>query len=31
MINMRDGTFTDQTVRRGGTTGRLGTLAGLGG
>jgi len=29
MISMRDGAFTDQTTLRGGTTGRLGTLAGL--
>ena len=29
MISMRDGAFTDQTMLQGGTTGRLGTLAGL--
>jgi putative ABC transport system ATP-binding protein len=29
MISMRDGTFIDQTRLQGGTTGRLGTLAGL--
>ena len=29
MISMRDGAFTDQTKLHGGTTGRLGTLAGL--
>ena len=29
MISMRDGAFTDQTRLQGGTTGRLGTLAGL--
>jgi putative ABC transport system ATP-binding protein len=29
MISMRDGTFTDQTRLQGGTTGRLGALAGL--
>ena len=29
MISMRDGAFTDQTELHGGTTGRLGTLAGL--
>jgi len=29
MISMRDGTFTDQTRLHGGTTGRLGHLAGL--
>ena len=29
MISMRDGEFTDQTNLHGGTTGRLGTLAGL--
>ncbi len=29
MISMRDGAFTDQTTLHGGTTGRLGTLAGL--
>jgi ABC-type lipoprotein export system ATPase subunit len=29
MISMRDGTFTDQTRLQGGTTGRLGYLAGL--
>jgi hypothetical protein len=29
MISMRDGSFTDQTKLHGGTTGRLGTLAGL--
>ncbi|MFZ0190451.1 MAG: ABC transporter ATP-binding protein [Streptosporangiaceae bacterium] len=29
MISMRDGTFIDQTMLQGGTTGRLGFLAGL--
>jgi ABC-type lipoprotein export system ATPase subunit len=29
MISMRDGAFVDQTMLQGGTTGRLGTLAGL--
>jgi ABC-type lipoprotein export system ATPase subunit len=29
MISMRDGAFTDQASLHGGTTGRLGTLAGL--
>ena len=29
MISMRDGTFTDQTRLQGGTTGRLGHLAGM--
>jgi ABC-type lipoprotein export system ATPase subunit len=29
MISMRDGAFTDQTRLQGGTTGRLGNLAGL--
>ncbi len=29
MISMRDGTFVDQTMLRGGTSGRLGALAGL--
>jgi ABC-type lipoprotein export system ATPase subunit len=29
MISMRDGTFIDQTMLRGGTSGRLGFLAGL--
>jgi putative ABC transport system ATP-binding protein len=29
MISMRDGAFTDQTRLQGGTTGRLGTLAGM--
>jgi ABC-type lipoprotein export system ATPase subunit len=29
MISMRDGTFTDQTRLQGGTSGRLGALAGL--
>jgi putative ABC transport system ATP-binding protein len=29
MISMRDGAFTDQTMLQGGTTGRLGSLAGL--
>jgi len=29
MISMRDGAFTDQTMLQGGTSGRLGSLAGL--
>ena len=29
VISMRDGTFTDQTVRRGGPSGHLGALAGM--
>jgi ABC-type lipoprotein export system ATPase subunit len=29
MISMRDGMFTDQTMLQGGTSGRLGSLAGL--
>ena len=29
MISMRDGTFIDQTMLQGGTSGRLGFLAGL--
>jgi ABC-type lipoprotein export system ATPase subunit len=29
MISMRDGAFTDQTILQGGTSGRLGSLAGL--
>jgi putative ABC transport system ATP-binding protein len=29
MISMRDGMFTDQTRLQDGTTGQLGTLAGL--